>query len=156
LDNKSTAEELLLVNIFMVRQESKNILNELYPSDTKKRKDIIEALCKAVSSSGIELEVTPEEIYLSLDEAITNAMEHGNQWDPRKNMEVAITAGRDEIVIAITDQGKGFSTRDIRNMLKNRDVLSNRGRGIYIINQFCKITWNAAGNQILLHFNRKK
>lgn len=140
----------------MVRQESTYILNELYPSDPKKRKDIIEALCKAISISGIDLEVTPEELYLSLDEAITNAMEHGNRWDPRKSITVAITVERDEMVIAITDQGAGFSTKSIRNMLKNRDVLSNRGRGIYIINQFCKITWNDAGNQIILHFNRKK
>ncbi len=140
----------------MVRQESTYILNELYPSDPKKRKDIIETICKAISSSGIDLEVTPEEIYLSLDEAITNAMEHGNQWDPRKTIGVVITAGRDEMAISINDQGKGFSTKRIRNMLKNRDVLSNRGRGIYIINQFCKITWNDAGNQIVLHFNRKK
>jgi serine/threonine-protein kinase RsbW len=140
----------------MVRQESTLILNELYPSDPKKRKDIIEALCKTISSSGIDLEVTPEEIYLSLDEAMTNAMEHGNRWDPRKTIGVAIMAERDEMTISITDQGKGFSTKSIKNMLKNRDVLSNRGRGIYIINQFCKITWNDAGNQIVLHFNRKK
>lgn len=140
----------------MVRQESTYILNELYPSDPKKRKDIIDELCNTVASSGVDLEVTPEEIYLSLDEAITNAMEHGNRWDPRKTIGIAIAVERDEMIISITDQGKGFSIKNIRNMLRRRDVLSNRGRGIYIIKQFCRITWNDAGNQIVLHFNRKK
>jgi anti-sigma regulatory factor (Ser/Thr protein kinase) len=140
----------------MVRQESTYILNELYPSDPKKRKDIIEALCKAITSCSINVEITPEELYLSLDEAITNAMEHGNHWDPRKNIEVAVTADRDHMQISISDQGKGFDTRSIRAALKNRDVLSNRGRGIYIINQFSKISWNEKGNQIILLINRKK
>jgi serine/threonine-protein kinase RsbW len=140
----------------MVRQESTYILNELYPSDQKKRKDIIEALCKAITSSSIDVEITPEELYLSLDEAITNAMEHGNRWDPRKNIEVAVTADRDHMLISISDQGKGFDTRSIKAALKNRDVLSNRGRGIYIINQFSKISWNEKGNQIILQINRKK
>lgn len=140
----------------MVRKESTYILNELYPSDSKKRKDIIEALCKAITSSSIEVEITPEELYLSLDEAITNAMEHGNRWDPRKNIEVAVTADRDHMQISISDQGKGFDTRSIKASLKNRDVLSNRGRGIYIINQFSKISWNEKGNQIILLINRKK
>jgi anti-sigma regulatory factor (Ser/Thr protein kinase) len=140
----------------MVRQESTSILNELYPSDPKKRKDIIETLCNVVATSGIGLEITAEELYLSLDEAITNAMEHGNHWDPRKSIRVTITADRVRMHIAIADDGKGFDTRSIKASLKNRDVLSNRGRGIYIINQFSEITWNNSGNQITLLINRKK
>jgi anti-sigma regulatory factor (Ser/Thr protein kinase) len=140
----------------MVRQESTSILNELYPSDPKKRKDIIETLCNTVTTSGIGLEITAEELYLSLDEAITNAMEHGNRWDPRKNIRVLITADRGRMQITIADEGKGFDTRSIKAALKNRDVLSNRGRGIYIINQFSEITWNDSGSQITLHINRKK
>ena len=140
----------------MVRQQSTSILNELYPSDLKKRKDIIEALCNTITSSGIGLEITAEELYLSLDEAITNAMEHGNHWDPRKSIRVTITADRDKMRISIADEGKGFDTRSIKAALKKRDVLSNRGRGIYIINQFSEITWNESGSQITLLISRKK
>ena len=140
----------------MVRQESTSILNELYPSDPKKRKDIIEALCKTITSSGIDLEITAEELYLSLDEAITNAMEHGNRWDPRKSIRVTVTADRDNMRISIADEGRGFDTGSIKAALKKRDVLSNRGRGIYIINQFSKISWNESGSQITLIISRKK
>jgi hypothetical protein len=65
-------------------------------------------------------------------------------------------ADRDHMQISISDQGKGFDTRIIKAALKKRDVLSNRGRGIYIINQFSKISWNEKGNQIVLLINRKK
>lgn len=139
----------------MVQQETTHILNEAYPSDQSKRKDIIETLCRAIIGCGIAISITPEELYLSLDEAITNAMEHGNRWDPHKTIDVSVTAGPKDLFISITDQGKGFNTKEIEASIKNRDILSNRGRGIYIINQFCDISWNKKGNQINLQIKRK-
>jgi anti-sigma regulatory factor (Ser/Thr protein kinase) len=139
----------------MVQQEKTYILNESFPSDQNKRKEIIDLLCHKIIKSPVPMAITPEELYLSLDEAITNAMEHGNKWDPRKTINVTAVADDKEIHILITDQGKGFDTSEIEAQLNNRDILSNRGRGIYIINQFCKISWNAKGNQIDLHIKRR-
>ncbi len=82
-------------------------------------------------------------------------MEHGNRWDPHKTIDVSVTAGPKDLFISITDQGKGFNTKEIEASIKNRDILSNRGRGIYIINQFCDISWNKKGNQINLQIKRK-
>jgi anti-sigma regulatory factor (Ser/Thr protein kinase) len=139
----------------MVQQKLTNILNGPYPSDQSKRKDIIDTLCRKIVDSGVPMAITQEELYLSLDEAITNAMEHGNKWDPRKMIDITVTSGPEDIIISITDQGQGFDTREIEASIANRDILSNRGRGIYIINQFCKISWNKKGNQINLRIKRK-
>ncbi len=139
----------------MVQQEKTYILNESFPSDQNKRKEIIDFLCHKIIKSPVPMAITPEELYLSLDEAITNAMEHGNKWDPRKTINVTAIADDKEIHILITDQGKGFDTSEIEAQLNNRDILSNRGRGIYIINQFCKISWNTKGNQIDLNIKRR-
>jgi len=139
----------------MVQHKKTHILDAAYPSDQSKRKDIIDTICRTVVESGVDMAITPEELYLSLDEAITNAMEHGNRWDPRKNVAVTVSAGPKEVHISIADQGRGFDTREIEAGIKNRDILSNRGRGIYIINQFCDITWNKTGNQINLLIKRK-
>ena len=138
----------------MVQQEKTHILKESYPSDQKKRKDNIDSLCRKIATSSVRMAITAEELYLSLDEAITNAMEHGNKWDPRKTVDVTVTADSRNMHILISDQGRGFDTKDIKASLKNRDVLSSRGRGIYIINQFCKISWNKKGNQISLQIKR--
>jgi anti-sigma regulatory factor (Ser/Thr protein kinase) len=138
----------------MVQQEKKYILKESYPSDQKKRKDIIDSLCRKIAASSVRMAITAEELYLSLDEAITNAMEHGNRWDPRKTVDVTVTTDSKNMYIVISDQGRGFDTKDIKASLNNRDILSSRGRGIYIINQFCKISWNKKGNQISLQIKR--
>lgn len=139
----------------MAQQEKTYILNESFPSDQNKRKEIIDSLCHKIVKSPIGMAITPEELYLSLDEAITNAMEHGNKWDSQKTINITVVADKKEIHILITDQGQGFDTREIEGLLKNRDILSTRGRGIYIINQFCDITWNKKGNQIDLHIKRR-
>jgi anti-sigma regulatory factor (Ser/Thr protein kinase) len=139
----------------MVQQEKTYILNESFPSDQNKRKEIIDSLCHKIVKSPVRMVITPEELYLSLDEAITNAMEHGNKWDVHKTIHVAVYADDREIHILITDQGKGFDTREIEGQLQKRDILSSRGRGIFIINQFCQITWNKKGNQVDLHIKRR-
>jgi anti-sigma regulatory factor (Ser/Thr protein kinase) len=138
----------------MVQQEITHILKESYPSDQKKRKDVIDSLCRKIATSSVGMAITAEELYLSLDEAITNAMEHGNRWDPRKTVDVTVTADSKNMHILIADQGNGFDTKDIKASLKNRDILSSRGRGLYIINQFCKISWNKKGNQVILQIKR--
>jgi serine/threonine-protein kinase RsbW len=140
----------------MVHQKIRHILKESYPSDKKKRKSIVDSLCKQIATSSTDMAITAEELYLSLDEAITNAMEHGNTWDPRKTVDVTVTTDRKNMSISIADQGKGFDTKDIKASLKSRDILSTRGRGLYIINQFCDISWNKKGNEIILHIKRGK
>jgi anti-sigma regulatory factor (Ser/Thr protein kinase) len=138
----------------MVQHEKTHILKESYPSDRTRRKDIIDSLCRKIATSSVGMAITAEELYLSLDEAITNAMEHGNKWDPCKTVDVTVTADSKNMHILISDQGKGFDTKDIKASLNDRDILSSRGRGIYIINQFCKISWNKKGNQIILQIKR--
>ncbi|MBN2160390.1 MAG: ATP-binding protein [Spirochaetes bacterium] len=139
----------------MVQQQKTHILNESFPSEQGKRKEILDFLCEKISASSPDMAISIEDLYLSLDEAITNAMEHGNGWNPKKKVTVtADIAGRD-LLISIADEGKGFDTRDIRANLHNRDILSTRGRGIYIISQFCDISWNSRGNQINLRVKRR-
>ncbi|TFH43355.1 MAG: ATP-binding protein [Chrysiogenales bacterium] len=140
----------------MVKQKKTNILDESYPSDLGNRKDIIDSICTQIAADNIAMAITTEELYLSLDEAITNAMEHGNRWNNNKRIHVTISVDSNEIVIAISDEGNGFDTKDIEASLRKRDLLSTRGRGIYIINQFCKISWNDRGNQINLRIPRRK
>ena len=128
---------------------------ESYPSDQNKRKDILETLTRNILNGGIGISIADEDLYLLLDEAITNAMEHGNEWDPDKKVIVTVNAYPDNMRISITDEGEGFNTSEIASNLTRRGRLSKRGRGIYIINQFCKISWNKKGNRINLIIKRR-
>lgn len=72
----------------------------------------------------------------ALIEACSNAIEHGNKYDNTKKVRVVINLNGRQIVAQIYDQGAGF---DYKRRLSNPappDPLSERGRGILIMQAF--------------------
>ena len=117
---------------------------------------IIEEVVGKIHSNDISLGLTKDELYLVIDEALTNAMEHGNLWDPSKQVSVRITLNTNTLDILIRDEGKGFTKDVIAQTLDAVRNLKPRGRGIFIIKQFCSPSWNEKGNQIDLRFTLQK
>jgi serine/threonine-protein kinase RsbW len=68
---------------------------------------------------------------LCLTEGLTNAICHGNNSDPEKDVHINISASDDDLVIRIYDQGPGF---DITARRKTKaHPCDEGGRGINII-----------------------
>jgi anti-sigma regulatory factor (Ser/Thr protein kinase) len=123
-----------------------------YPSQKGSRARIIEEVVSKVQGNNLNLGLSKEELFLVIDEALTNAMEHGNKWDPSKMVYVEMQRNTSHLEISIQDEGGGFNYKDAGNsngVLKN---LRPRGRGVFIIKQFCETTWNQKGNKITLRF----
>ena len=71
---------------------------------------------------------------LCLDEAISNAMIHGNQQDPSKQVEVRVFCSPSLWGVEIIDQGAGFDWRTELSRLKgDHDLSSPSGRGLALI-----------------------
>jgi serine/threonine-protein kinase RsbW len=140
----------------MAKNNGLVIHNKSYPSIKDTRKMIIEEVVGKIHSNDISLDLTKDELYLVIDEALTNAMEHGNSWDPSKQVSVLITLNTGTLDIRITDEGLGFTKDVMEQTLEAVRNLKPRGRGIFIIKQFCNPSWNEKGNQIDLHFTLQK
>ncbi len=128
------------------------LLNITYPTQRGVRNRIIEDIIDRIKQNSVNLGLTRDELYLVIDEAITNAMEHGNAWNSEKKVRVQVRRNEMHLEVLIEDEGTGFNsgTQDKSiNAIKN---LKPRGRGIYIIKQFCKPFWNDKGNMIGLRF----
>ena len=86
-----------------------------------------------------------------LNEAISNAMEHGNGWNPEKNITVQIYHKDNSIQIFIEDEGTGFDYNYIESrepVWQPASINNIRGRGIFILKQLCDIEWINRGNII--------
>lgn len=140
----------------MAKNNGLEIHNKSYPSIKDTRKMIIEEVVGKIHSNDISLDLTKDELYLVIDEALTNAMEHGNSWDPSKQVSVLITLNTGTLDILIRDEGKGFTKDVMDQTLEAVRNLKPRGRGIFIIKQFCNPSWNEKGNQIDLRFKLQK
>ena len=93
-------------------------------------------------------------IKLGLHEAIVNAVKHGNNLDPKKNVRVRRIITPNWCVWQIQDQGKGLEIKN-RNYNLPTKTSSISGRGLYIISEcFDDIRWSNKGNRLQLALKR--
>ena len=88
-------------------------------------------------------------IKIALEEALVNAIKHGNKLDPRKHVtiEAAITGKRAEI--CIEDEGPGFDRSLVPDPLAEENLEKSSGRGILLIESYMsQVTWDHGGRRL--------
>lgn len=90
------------------------------------------------------------EIELALTEALANAVIHGCEHDPGKDVQVC--AGCDPgrgILIIVRDPGPGFDPSQVPSPVVGEQVYAEGGRGIYLINQLMdEVQFGRGGTEI--------
>jgi len=85
---------------------------------------------------GIKPAIEERELFnikLSLEEALVNAIKHGNKLNPDLTVTVVAELNRDILRIKIQDQGKGFDFLKVPNPTANDNLHKTSGRGIFLI-----------------------
>ena len=76
-------------------------------------------------------------LQLILSECINNAIFHGNRCDPSLSVKLGIDFQNDSSILCIIeDQGIGFDRSKIANPTLPENLLSEGGRGVYLIETF--------------------
>jgi serine/threonine-protein kinase RsbW len=79
-------------------------------------------------------------VSVAVRESVVNAIKHGNKNDKTKKVIVDFcpvpTAGAEELVIRIEDQGEGFVPEEVADPLAPENILKSSGRGIFLIRNF--------------------
>ena len=81
-------------------------------------------------------EETINRISMAVREASVNAVLHGNQYDPKKKLTVAFENTGKDLVITVSDEGKGLNPEAIPDPLAPENLLKQSGRGIFLIRAF--------------------
>ena len=90
-------------------------------------------------------------IRLALDEAIVNAIKHGNAFHPEKTVRVSCLISDELFRVEVEDQGPGFKLEDVPDPTDDENLELPCGRGIMLMRSFMsKIEYNETGNQVLL------
>jgi serine/threonine-protein kinase RsbW len=74
-------------------------------------------------------------IMIAVSEAINNAINHGNQFDPEKNVFFELDADEDKITIKVKDEGEGFDLDNVADCTDPENLLKSSGRGVYLIRE---------------------
>jgi serine/threonine-protein kinase RsbW len=76
------------------------------------------------------------EIELALTEALANAVVHGCEHDPGKDVQVCAACDPARgILIVVRDPGPGFDPSQVPSPVVGEQVYREGGRGIYLINR---------------------
>jgi len=72
-------------------------------------------------------------IPLACDEAITNAIVHGNKKDPAKKVAVQIYLSHSRFKVRVRDDGEGFDVDSLGNPIEGENLMKSSGRGIFLM-----------------------
>jgi serine/threonine-protein kinase RsbW len=75
-------------------------------------------------------------ITMAVREAAINAVLHGNEYDPAKQIDVTLENTESQLRIVICDQGKGVDPETLPDPLAPENLLRGTGRGIFLIRSF--------------------
>jgi len=137
-----------MTTTFEVRTLSDH-LSILFSSALEKIDAVSRETEKFLSHRGIQEKAF--RILLSMREALTNAILHGNQGNPQKLVHYRVRVEEGDLVIEVEDEGTGFDWK--RHMKKKPRVDSESGRGLFIMQQFASdVRFNDRGNRLMLRF----
>ena len=84
---------------------------------------------------------------LALEEAIVNAIKHGNRCNPAKQVAIRYQLSEDQIVLEIEDEGAGFDPDGLPDPLAPENLERPGGRGVFLIRQYMSwVQYNEKGN----------
>lgn len=90
-------------------------------------------------------------IHMAMEEAIINAIVHGNRRDPRKMVHVLARLTPYQFYARITDEGDGFDPLQVPDPTLEENLTKSCGRGVMLIKQFVdSAQYNSRGNSVEL------
>lgn len=123
-------------------------LERKIPSDTDLARQLLEELLGQLTDRG-----WPEEdkfgVHLSVEEALMNAIKHGNQRDPEKFVFVEYKISDTLLYVQVEDQGDGFDPNDVPDPTLDENLELPSGRGLMLMRTFMSaVEYNEKGNRV--------
>lgn len=124
------------------------------PSAYESGQAIIERMMQLVNRAGFQ-DRDLFGIRLSVDEAVTNAIKHGNRLSPEKSVKIRFLLNDQVVRIEIEDQGAGFRPEEVPDPTADENLDRPSGRGLMLMREFMtRIEYNAKGNIVVLEKHR--
>lgn len=124
------------------------------PSKTCAAREVQERIVSALE----RLEYSPREVFglrLAMEEAIVNAIKHGNGMDPSKQVAISCAITSSSARIEIEDEGVGFCPDDVPDPTLVENLDKPGGRGLMLMRAYARVEFNARGNRVVLEAGRE-
>ncbi len=94
-----------------------------------------------------------DSVLLVVNEALVNAIIHGNKSNPDKIVSLCFQASAEKIVFSISDEGTGFDFVNLKDPTAPENIETPIGRGIYLMIKLAdKIEFSNSGSTVKIEF----
>ena len=93
-------------------------------------------------------------ILVAITEAVNNAIQHGNNLDPNKNIDLAYESSQKNLSFTISDEGKGFDYTVLLDPTEPENIEKPNGRGVFLMRHLADtVDFYENGRIVKLNFN---
>lgn len=94
-------------------------------------------------------------VRLAIEEAITNAFEHGHAGRTDQTIRVEYRVNTQTVDVAVEDQGPGFNPDKLPDPTIEENLSKPSGRGVMLMRAYMtEVRFNAPGNRVRLTYRR--
>lgn len=120
----------------------------------------IRAVCAKILDLTQKFDYSDDDIFaihLAIEEAVVNAVKHGNKRDPSRNVIIEYNLSPEKVEICVTDQGRGFDPDKLEDPRIGDNIYKTNGRGVLLIRSYMdSVEYNNVGNSVrMIKFNSK-
>jgi serine/threonine-protein kinase RsbW len=112
--------------------------------------EVLQAVAAEMAAAGY-----PEDdvfgVSLALNEALLNAVLHGNGGDPAKQVRVAYHVGPTQVAVEVEDEGPGFDPDTVPDPRAPENLERLGGRGLLLMQAYLtSVRYDRQGNSVVL------
>lgn len=92
-------------------------------------------------------------ILVAITEAVNNAIYHGNQANPTKNIDIFFKSFSDHVSFIVKDEGPGFNYESLPDPTNPENIEKPNGRGVFLMRNLAdKVSFEDNGSKVVLDF----
>ena len=92
-------------------------------------------------------------ILVAMTEAVNNAIQHGNKYNPDKNIDIAFDSTKDVVSFTVKDQGEGFDYNHLPDQTDPANIEKPNGRGVFLMRNLAdRVEFLDNGRTVCLDF----
>ena len=90
---------------------------------------------------------------VAVTEAVNNAIQHGNKYDPEKMVHISYEVDPDQISFTVSDEGGGFDYVNLPDPTDPENIEKPTGRGVFLMKHLAdQIIFSENGRVVELYF----
>lgn len=97
-------------------------------------------------------------IWIALNEAVSNAIKHGNKFNPSKKVRLKVETKENRyLCFTIKDEGEGFDFNSVPDPTSAERIGEPNGRGVFLINKLADfVNYSENGTSVEIGFDLYK